>query len=263
MTPTPHPKIFAIVNQKGGVGKTTTAINLAFGLARLQRRVLLLDMDPQGNTTSGVGIDRAAIAAGIYDVLIGPASLTDVILQHEQTSINIGPANSDLTGAEIELIDLPEREFRLQKQLRLLPDIYDYVLIDCPPALGLLTLNSLVAAERVIVPVQCEHYALEGLGQLIKSVDAICHSLNQGLRIEGAVLTMYDGRTNLAREVLSEVRRFFGDQIFDTIIPRNVRLAEAPSFGQSIFDYDPASQGARAYSVLAQELIDRIEFTNN
>lgn len=254
----PAPHIFAVTNQKGGVGKTTTAVSLTFALGELGQRVLLVDLDPQGNATSGIGIDRQALESSVYDVLIEGTSLKEVIVQSHMAGVDIAPASPDLVGAEIDLIEVEQREFQLKQALEEINEHYDFVIIDCPPSLGLLTLSALVAASGVIVPVQSEYFALEGLGQLVQSVEKIRDRLNSDLVIEGAVLTLYDGRTNLAREVVEEVRKFFGDKLFNTMIPRNIRLAEAPGFGQTIFDYDTYSLGARAYRVLAQELMDRL-----
>ncbi len=250
-------KIFAIANQKGGVGKTTTSINLTFALGELGKKVLLVDIDPQGNSSSGIGLDRRELKLSIYDVLVNSVPITDVILRSSSPNVDIAATNLDLAAAEIELVPMARREFRLKEALDKVKPLYDYIIIDCPPSLGLLTISGLVAAQRLLVPVQCEYYALDGLGQLLSTTEKIAANLNPELAIEGAVLTMFDGRTNLAKEVVNEVRKFFGDKLFNTVIPRNVRLAEAPSFGRSIIEYDAYSLGARAYRVLAQEFLTR------
>jgi chromosome partitioning protein len=252
------PRVIAIANQKGGVGKTTTAINLGAGLAVAERRTLIVDMDPQGNATSGLGLDRSSVSASIYDVLVDGAPMDSVIQSglHFQF-LDLAPSNQDLVGAEVELVDRPERETALRRSLVGIRDRYSYVLLDCPPSLGLLTLNTLAAADTVLIPIQCEFYALEGLSQLLNTVRVVQHNLNPGLEVEGVLLTMYDQRLNLSRQVAEEAKEYFGDRVFKTVIPRNVRLAEAPSFGKPIVLYDVLSQGAQSYLSLARELIAR------
>lgn len=250
-------KILAIANQKGGVGKTTTAVNLSACLARLHKKVLLLDIDPQGNATSGIGIERGQIKRCIYDAIINELPLEHIIKQSSVKNLAVVPASIQLAGAEIELVPTMSRELRLKRVLEGLPAIYDFVIVDCPPSLGLLTVNALTAASGVLVPIQCEYYALEGLGQLVSTVELVRKHLNPGLRMEGVVMTMYDSRTNLSQQVVEEVHKYFGELVYKTIIPRNVRLSEAPSYGQSIIDYDPKSKGAEVYMQLAKEVIER------
>jgi chromosome partitioning protein len=250
-------KILAIANQKGGVGKTTTAVNLSACLARLNKRVLLLDIDPQGNATSGIGIERGQIKRCIYDAIINELPLEHIIKQSSVKNLAVVPASIQLAGAEIELVPTMSRELRLKRVLEDLPATYDYVIVDCPPSLGLLTVNALTAANGVLVPIQCEYYALEGLGQLVNTVELVRKHLNPGLRMEGVAMTMYDSRTNLSQQVVEEVHKYFGELVYKTIIPRNVRLSEAPSYGQSIIDYDPKSKGAEVYMLLAKEVIER------
>jgi chromosome partitioning protein len=248
-------RILAIANQKGGVGKTTTAINLATGLAAVGRRVLLIDLDPQGNASTGLGLDQQARGRGAYDILIGAAQLSEVTLATMVPGLSIVPANVDLSGAELELIDLERREFRLTEALAAAS--YDFMLIDCPPALGLLTLNALVAADALLVPLQCEFFALEGLSHLLRTVERVRERLNPRLTLQGVVLTMFDKRNNLSDLVAADVRGFLGDKVYDTVIPRNVRISEAPSHGKPVLLYDLRSSGAQAYVALAAELLRR------
>ena len=252
-------RVICIANQKGGVGKTTTSVNLSAALASRGRRVLLIDLDPQGNASSGLGLKKYEYQdANIYHVLIGERILTEVIRPTNLNNLSIAPANPDLVGAEIELVDTPKREFRLKDALRPLQDQYDYVLIDCPPSLGLLTLNALTAANTFVVPLQCEYYALEGLSQLLNTAGLVKKNINPELRIEGIVLTMFDTRNNLSHQVVSEIQTHFGDKVFKSVIPRNVRLSEAPSHGQPIIEYDQRSIGALKYMELAEELDQKI-----
>lgn len=248
-------KIIAITNQKGGVGKTTTSVNLGAGLAALGKRVLLVDIDPQGNTTSGVGINKADVANCIYDVLINEVPPKEAILETRSENLHLIPATIQLAGAEIELVSTISRELRLKKALSQVKPDYDYILIDCPPSLGILTINSLTASDSVIIPIQCEYYALEGLSQLLNTVRLVQKNLNPLLRIEGVLLTMLDARTNLGIQVIEEVKKYFQEKVYSTIIPRNVRLSEAPSHGQTIITYDPRSKGAEVYLELAKEVV--------
>jgi chromosome partitioning protein len=252
------PKVVAIANQKGGVGKTTTAVNLAASLAVAEQRTLLIDGDPQGNASSGVGLARDSITQTVYDVLIGNSSLDDVIHRGVQfRHLDVAPATADLAAAEVEMVDQPERNHAMRNALGPIRDRYDYVLIDCPPSLGLITVNMLAAADTLLIPVQCEYYALEGLSQLLNTVHLVQRSLNETLEIEGVLLTMYDARLNLSRQVAADAREYFGNQVYETVIPRNIRLAEAPSFGKPIIVYDVASVGAQSYMSVARELIAR------
>lgn len=250
-------KVLAVTNQKGGVGKTTTCVNLGACLAQSGKKVLVVDIDPQGNTTSGLGVSRHRLKKCIYNVLIDGIPVEAVIQPTDVPGLEVVPATIQLAGAEIELVAAMSREVKLKSALESVRADYDFVLIDCPPSLGLLTLNALTASDGVLVPVQCEYYALEGLGQLLNTVQLVQRHLNQGLHIFGALLTMYDSRTNLSNQVVEEVQRFFGDRVFKTIIPRNVRLSEAPSYGQPITLYDPRSKGAEVYSELAKEVLGR------
>lgn len=256
-------RVLAIANQKGGVGKTTSAINLAASLAAAEKSVLLVDADPQGNATSGIGIDRGSLTSSLYDALMNNHSLESVICKSVSfPMLDVAPATADLVGAEIELVGQSDRESAMSSVLEDLRSSYDYVLIDCPPSLGLLTLNMLVAADAVLIPIQCEYYALEGLSQLLNTVTLVQQNFNPDLAIDGVLLTMYDSRLNLSKQVATEAEEYFGPQLFRTVIPRNVRLAEAPSFGLPILLYDVQSVGAQAYLAAGQELIERTEQIN-
>ena len=260
MPRTPVGRILAIANQKGGVGKTTTAVNLAASLAVAEKRVLLIDGDPQGNATSGCGLVRESLGATTYDVLIGDSSFDQAIIRAVQfRNLDVMPATPDLAGAEVELVDDPERVLRMKRVLAPVRDRYDYILIDCPPSLTLITLNMLVAADAVLIPLQCEYFALEGISQLIATVQRVQESLNPELHVDSVLLTMFDARLNLSRQVAADAREHFGARVFKTVIPRNIRLAEAPSFGKPIVVYDVASVGAQAYMGVARELLERDE----
>ncbi|MFZ0469462.1 MAG: ParA family protein [Thiogranum sp.] len=250
-------RIIAITNQKGGVGKTTTCVNLAASLAATRRKVLLIDLDPQGNATMGSGVDKREVAFSGYHLLLEDESIEQIIVQADSAGYHLIPGNSDLTAAEVQLMQLDGRESRLGRRLQPVVGRYDYILIDCPPSLNMLTLNALTAASAVLIPIQCEYYALEGLSALLETVEQIREAVNPGLEVEGLLRTMYDARNNLANEVSDQLLQHFGDKVYRTIIPRNVRLAEAPSYGAPIIKYDSASRGAIAYLALAAELVRR------
>lgn len=254
-------RVLAVANQKGGVGKTTTAISLAAALAALEKRVLLIDFDPQGNTTGGLGVDKRTLFATVYGWLLGSSGFAETVRATDLPYLWLLPSNRDLVGAEIELVATERREYRLAEKLGPLRAEYDYVLIDCPPSLGLLTLNALAAADGVLVPVQCEYLALEGVSELLSTVERVRENLNTKLEVTGILPTMWDDRTNLSRQVLDDIRRFFGEKVFRTPIPRNVRLAEAPSYGKPILLYDIRSKGSEAYLAVARELMDRTATT--
>ncbi len=247
-------KIIAVANQKGGVGKTTTSVNLSAAFAEMGKKVLLIDCDPQGNATSGLGIEKDGLELSIYDALINDMPMEEIIIQ-TRFGLDMVPSVMDLAGAEVELVNLDDKQYRLKKAVELVKNRYDYILIDCPPSLGHVTLNALTAADSVLLPLQCEFYALEGLSQLLSTVQLVQEQLNENLRIEGLVLTMYDSRTNLAEQVVEEVKTHFPDMVYATKIPRNVRLSEAPSFGKPIFAYASSSKGAQAYMSLAEEVV--------
>jgi chromosome partitioning protein len=248
-------RVIAIGNQKGGVGKTTTAINISACLADIGRKTLLIDTDAQANATSGLGVDPRQISRSIYHVLMDGAAVSDVIIPTDLKLLSLLPANFDLMGAEVEMVSLIARESRLRSALKSIRDQYDYIIIDCPPSLGLLTLNTLTACDSILIPIQCEYYALEGLGQLLETITLVQENLNPDLEIEGVLLTMQDRRIKLSEQVISEVRNFFKGQVYKTAIPRNVRLSEAPSFGKPIILYDIRSSGAKAYSKLTKEIL--------
>ncbi|MBQ9764229.1 MAG: ParA family protein [Phascolarctobacterium sp.] len=249
-------KVIAVANQKGGVGKTTTAVNVAACLAKQGRKVLLIDSDPQGNATSGLGFDKRDVKKCIYDALINEVPMADTLKHTAYENLDVIPATIQLAGAEIELVSLMNREGRLKNALERIKHDYDYVIIDCPPSLGLLTINALTAASSVMIPVQCEFYALEGITMLMNTIQLVQRNLNPALKLEGVVMTMYDSRTNLAQDVVEEVKKYFKTKMYKTIVPRNVRLSEAPSHGMPVIDYDSKSKGAQVYMELAQEVID-------
>ncbi|MBQ7097963.1 MAG: ParA family protein [Clostridia bacterium] len=250
-------KVIAIANQKGGVGKTTTAVNLSACLGKQGKKTLLIDIDPQGNTTSGLGVDPRAVETSVYDCIINDAPMGEVILKTEFDGLWICPSNIDLAGAELELVMKDNREYVLKNSIEKIKNEFDFIFIDCPPSLGLITLNSFSAADSVLVPIQCEYYALEGLSQLTNTIKMVKKKLNPELSLEGVLMTMFDARTNLSIQVVDEVKKFFKDKVYSTIIPRNVRLSEAPSFGQPIIEYDKHSKGAECYTDLAEEVIER------
>lgn len=247
--------IISVFNQKGGVGKTTTVVNLSAGLGRLDKKILIIDLDPQGNATSGLGINKNEIENTIYDVIINGADINKTIQETTAENVDIVPSDVDLAGAEIELGHMEDRELILKKVLSNLVKSYDYIIIDCPPSLGLLSLNSLATSDSVIIPIQCEYYALEGVSQLMETINLVRKSINKDLEVKGVVLSMFDGRTNLSIQVVEEVKKYFKSKVYTSIIPRNVRLAEAPSHGLSVIDYDARSKGAEAYMDLAEEFL--------
>ena len=247
-------KIISIANQKGGVGKTTTTVNLSTILAKKGKKILLIDADPQGNATSGIGMDKN-VDLSTYDLLVGEEQLVDIIKKSKVKNLYICPANMNLAGAEVQLVSMMSREQRLKEKLDVVKGKFDYIFIDCPPSLGLITLNAFTASDTVLIPVQCEYYALEGIGQLMNTIELVKKHLNKNLEIEGAVLTMYDIRTNLSNQVVREIKKFFNDKVYKTVIPRNVRVSEAPSYGLPITIYDPDSKGAKSYEKLGREFI--------
>lgn len=251
-------RVISIANQKGGVGKTTTSINISTILAKKGKRVLLIDADPQGNATSGIGIEKKTDKS-IYDVIIEETKIEEVVLETQVKNLKICPSNINLAGAEVELVSMMSREYRLKERIEEEKENYDYIIIDCPPSLGLITLNAFTASDSVLIPVQCEYYALEGLEQLMNTVNLVKKHLNKELELEGAVLTMYDARTNLSNQVVKEVKNYFEDKVYKTVIPRNVRLSEAPSFGMPISLYDPKSKGAKCYDKLVKEILKKNE----
>lgn len=247
-------KVISVANQKGGVGKTTTTVNLSTILAKKGRKVLLIDADPQGNATSGLGVNKD-VEKSIYDVLVNDTNINETLQETVVKNLKVCPSNISLAGAEVELVSMMSREQRLKEKLEEIKEQFDYILIDCPPSLGLITLNSFTASDSVLIPVQCEYFALEGLGQLINTFNLVKKHLNKNLEIEGALLTMYDIRTNLSNQVVKEVKKYFNEKVYKTVIPRNVRLSEAPSYGMPITMYDPRSKGAKSYEKLAKEFI--------
>ena len=247
-------KIVSIANQKGGVGKTTTSINLSTILAKKGKKVLMIDADPQGNASSGVGVDKE-VEESVYDILIGDTKISDVVIKTNIKNLYVCPSNINLAGAEVELVSEMSREYRLKEKLDEVKDEYDYIIIDCPPSLGLITLNAFTASDSVLIPVQCEYYALEGLGQLINTINLVKKHLNKNIDIEGALLTMYDERTNLSNQVVKEVKKYFNDKVYKNVIPRNVKLSEAPSYGMPISIYDPRSKGAKSYEKFVKEFL--------
>ena len=249
-------KVISVANQKGGVGKTTTTVNLATLLAKKGKKVLLIDTDPQGNATSGLGVTKE-LELSVYDILVGETVFEETIQETAVKNLKVCPSNISLAGAEVQLVSMMSREQRLKTKLDMVKDQFDYILIDCPPSLGLVTLNAFTASDSVLIPVQCEYFALEGLGQLLNTVNLVKKHLNKNLEIEGALLTMYDARTNLSNQVVKEVKKYFEDKVYKTVIPRNVRLSEAPSYGMPISLYDPKSKGAKAYDKFSKEFLKR------
>lgn len=251
-------KIVSVANQKGGVGKTTTAVNLSALLAKKGKKVLLIDTDPQGNATSGVGVEKS-VSFSVYDVLVDDVEIENTIQMSAMKNLEVCPSNINLAGAEVQLVSQEKREYRLKEKIDKIKDSYDYIIIDCPPSLGLITLNAFTASDSVLIPVQCEYYALEGLGQLINTINIVKKKLNKSLKIEGALLTMYDARTNLSNQVVKEVKNYFEDRVYKTVIPRNVKLSEAPSYGMPICMYDGRSKGSRCYDKFTKEFIKKNE----
>lgn len=247
-------KVISVANQKGGVGKTTTAVNLSASLAKKNKKVLLIDTDPQGNATSGVGIDKS-VQYSVYDVLVEGIDIENTIQQAEMKNLDVCPSNINLAGAEVQLVSVKDREYRLKEKLDKIKEEYDYIIIDCPPSLGIVTLNAFTASDSVLIPIQCEYYALEGLGQLINTINLVKKRMNKTLSIEGALLTMYDARTNLSNQVVKEVKNYFADKVYKAVIPRNVKLSEAPSYGMPICMYDTRSKGAKCYEKFAKEFL--------
>lgn len=252
-------KIIAVANQKGGVGKTTTAVNLAACIGSLKKKVLLIDFDPQGNASSGAGVDKESIENSVYDVLINQMPVKETIVETKSKNLWVCPASIDLAGAEVELVSMKNRNELLKNGLKEIRDEFDYIIIDCPPSLGLLTLNAFAAADSLLIPIQCEYYALEGLSMMVQTVKSLKKSVNTKLCFEGVLLTMYDSRTNLSNQVMDEVKKFFPESVFKTVIPRNVRLSEAPGYGEPIISYDKYSKGARSYLKLAKEILKNNE----
>lgn len=252
-------KIVSIANQKGGVGKTTTSINLSTILAKKGKKILMIDADPQGNASSGIGVDREDIELSVYDVLINDKPIDEVVKKTNIKNLYICPSNINLAGAEVELVSVMSREHRLKEKLDMVKDNYDFIIIDCPPSLGLITLNAFTASDSVLIPVQCEYYALEGLGQLLNTISLVKKHLNKDIEIEGALLTMYDIRTNLSNQVVKEVKKYFNDKVYKNVIPRNVKLSEAPSYGMPISVYDPRSKGAKSYEKFVKEFLKNNE----
>lgn len=255
-------KIISVANQKGGVGKTTTSVNLSTILAKRGKKVLMIDADPQGNASSGVGLDKE-VDLSVYDVLISDTEMQETVNKTNIKNLDICPSNINLAGAEVELVSVMSREYRLKEKLDEIKNNYDYIIIDCPPSLGLITLNAFTASDSVLIPVQCEYYALEGLGQLINTINLVKKHLNKNIEIEGALLTMYDVRTNLSNQVVKEVKKYFNDKVYKNVIPRNVKLSEAPSYGMPISIYDPKSKGAKSYDKFVKEFLKNNESTDS